>query len=90
MNTTTIQHGLPALKSSSLPQENILLTSGLSFLIISINPKDIRSVKDKSRRPKRVRKPKWPYELVKIVKELQRPYSRWETGSCDTYSRAGI
>jgi transposase InsO family protein len=41
------------------------------------DPKDIRSVKDKSRRPKRVRKHRWSYELVIAVKGLRQLYPRW-------------
>ncbi len=41
------------------------------------DPKDLRSLKDKSRRPKRVRKPRWTYELIKAVKELRQIYPRW-------------
>ena len=41
------------------------------------DPKDIRSVKDKSRRPKRVRNHKWSYELIEAVKELRQLYPRW-------------
>jgi len=41
------------------------------------DPKDIRSVKDKSRRPKRVRKPRWSYELIIAVKGLRQLYPRW-------------
>src|SRR5246500_1944233 len=41
------------------------------------DPKDIRSVKDKSRRPKRVHKPRWSYELIEAVKGLRQLYPRW-------------
>jgi transposase InsO family protein len=41
------------------------------------DPKDIRSIKDKSRRPKRVRKPRWSYELIIAVKGLRQLYPRW-------------
>jgi transposase len=35
------------------------------------DPKDIRSVKDKSRRPR------WSYELIEAVKGLRQLYPRW-------------
>lgn len=41
------------------------------------DPKDIRSIKDKSRRPKRVRKPRWSYELIEALKGLRQLYPRW-------------
>lgn len=40
-------------------------------------PKDLRSLRDKSRRPKRLRQPKWSYELIKAVRELRQRYPRW-------------
>ena len=40
-------------------------------------PKDLRSLRDKSRRPKRLRKPKWSYELIIAVKGLRQLYPRW-------------
>lgn len=41
------------------------------------DPKDMRSIKDKSRRPRRVPKPRWSYELAMAVKELRELYPRW-------------
>lgn len=41
------------------------------------DPKDLASLKDMSRRPKRLRKPKWQYELIMAVKELRRQYPMW-------------
>jgi transposase len=40
-------------------------------------PKDLRSLRDKSRRPKRLRKPRWSYELIIAVKGLRQLYPRW-------------
>ncbi len=41
------------------------------------DPKDLASLKEESRRPRRVRKPLWSRELVKTVKELRKQYPRW-------------
>jgi len=41
------------------------------------NPKDLTSVKDRSRRPYSIRKPKWSYELIGAVKALREQYPRW-------------
>lgn len=41
------------------------------------DPKDFISLKDKSKRPKNLRKPKWSYELIIAVKELRKKYPRW-------------
>jgi len=41
------------------------------------NPKDMNSLKEKSRRPHHVRKHKWPWELVRAVKDLRIQYPRW-------------
>lgn len=41
------------------------------------DPMDITTLKDKSRRPKKLRKPKWPHELIIAVKELRQQYPRW-------------
>lgn len=38
---------------------------------------DMSSLKDKSRRPHRVRKPQWPRELVQAVRNLRTKYPRW-------------
>jgi transposase len=39
--------------------------------------KDLTSLKEQSRRPRRVRKPLWSSELVRVVKELREGYPRW-------------
>jgi len=39
--------------------------------------KDLTSLKEESRRPRRVRKPLWSRELIGAVKELREEYSRW-------------
>lgn len=39
--------------------------------------KDQSSLKEQSRRPRRVRKPLWSRELVRAVKELREEYPRW-------------
>ncbi len=41
------------------------------------DPKDWTSLKEESRRPRRVRKPLWSRELVGAVKELREEYPRW-------------
>jgi transposase InsO family protein len=41
------------------------------------DPKDLSSLREGSRRPRRVRKPLWSRELVRAVKELREEYSRW-------------
>jgi putative transposase len=41
------------------------------------DPKDLTSLKEQSRRPRRVRKPLWSRELVQAVKELRGEYPRW-------------
>jgi transposase len=41
------------------------------------NPKDLNSLRHRSRRPRRVRKPKWSRELIDLVKELRSQYPRW-------------
>lgn len=41
------------------------------------DPKDLNSLKEQSRRPRRVRRPLWSRELVKAVKELRQEYPRW-------------
>jgi putative transposase len=41
------------------------------------DPKDLSSLREDSRRPRRVRKPLWPRELVRAVKELREQYPRW-------------
>jgi putative transposase len=41
------------------------------------DPKDLTSLKEQSRRPRRVRKPLWLRELVWAVKELREEYPRW-------------
>jgi putative transposase len=41
------------------------------------DPKDLSSLREGSRRPRRVRKPLWSRELVRAVKALREEYSRW-------------
>ena len=41
------------------------------------NTKDLSSVKEQSRRPKRVRNAQWSYELINAVKQLRQQYPRW-------------
>jgi transposase InsO family protein len=41
------------------------------------DPKDLTSLREQSRRPRRVRKPMWSVELVRAVKKLREEYSRW-------------
>ncbi len=43
------------------------------------DPKDLTSLKEQSRRPRRVRKPLWSRELIAAVKALREEYSRWGT-----------
>ena len=40
------------------------------------DPKDLTSLREESRRPRRVRKPLWSRELVKAVKALREEYPR--------------
>jgi transposase InsO family protein len=39
--------------------------------------KDLSSLREQSRRPKRLRKPKWSFELLKEVRQLRQQYPRW-------------
>jgi putative transposase len=41
------------------------------------DPKDLCSVKERSRRPRHVRKPEWSQELAQAVKNLREQYPRW-------------
>jgi putative transposase len=41
------------------------------------DPKDLSSLREESRRPRRVRKPLWSRELVEAVKALREAYPRW-------------
>ena len=41
------------------------------------DPNDLRSLRNKSTRPKRLRKPMWTYELIVQVRDLRRQYPRW-------------
>ena len=41
------------------------------------DPKDLTSLREESRRPRRVRKPLWSRELVEAVKALREEYPRW-------------
>lgn len=43
----------------------------------SVDLKDPNTLKEKSRRPKRVRKPCWTHEQVCAVRELRNKYPRW-------------
>ena len=40
-------------------------------------PKDLTSLREESRRPRRVRKPLWSRDLVQVVKALREEYPRW-------------
>lgn len=41
------------------------------------DPGNLRSLEDRSRRPRNVRRPKWSVELVEAVKELREQFPRW-------------
>jgi len=41
------------------------------------DPYNLKSLEDKSRRPKNIRRPKWSVELVERVRELREEYPRW-------------
>lgn len=41
------------------------------------DPKDLSSLKEQSRRPKRLRKPLWEFKLIMAIKELRKNYPRW-------------
>jgi len=41
------------------------------------DPKDLASLKDRSRRPRGLRKPQWSYELIMAVKRLRTQYPKW-------------
>ena len=41
------------------------------------DPHDLTSLREGSRRPRRVRRPVWSYELVMAVKEIREQYPRW-------------
>jgi putative transposase len=41
------------------------------------DPKDLISLREESRRPRRVRKPLWSWELAQAVKALREEYPRW-------------
>jgi len=41
------------------------------------DPRNLRSLEDRSRRPKRIRKPAWSVELIERVRELREEYPRW-------------
>lgn len=41
------------------------------------DPKDLSSLKEISKRPRRFRKPRWSYELIIAVKRLRQLYPRW-------------
>lgn len=45
--------------------------------IQQFDPKDLCSLKEQSRRPKRLRKARWDYKLIMAIKELRKQYSRW-------------
>ena len=45
--------------------------------IKGFDPKDPCSVKERSRRPHRVRKPQWSWKLGEAVRELREQYPRW-------------
>lgn len=41
------------------------------------NPQDLSSLKERSRRPHRLRKPRWSTELIQAVQHLRETYPRW-------------
>lgn len=41
------------------------------------DPQDLTSIRDKSRRPKSLRKPLWTNDLLQAVKRLRQQYPRW-------------
>jgi putative transposase len=41
------------------------------------DPQDLTSLREESRRPRRVRRPVWSYELVMAVKQVREQYPRW-------------
>lgn len=41
------------------------------------DPKDLTTLEDRSRRPRRVRRREWPWQLVEAVRELRERYPRW-------------
>lgn len=45
--------------------------------ISRFNPEDLNSLKDRSRRPKNIRKPLWSLALIKAVKSFRMKYPRW-------------
>ena len=45
--------------------------------IKQFDPKDLCSLKEQSRRPKRLRKPRWDYKLIMALKKLREQYPRW-------------
>jgi putative transposase len=45
--------------------------------IKQFDPKDLCSLKEQSRRPKRLRKARWDYKLIMAIKELRKEYPRW-------------
>lgn len=45
--------------------------------IKQFDQKDLSSLKEHSRRPKRLRKPLWDFKLIMAIKELRKHYPRW-------------
>jgi len=41
------------------------------------DPNDLNSLRNKSRRPRHLRKPMWTYDFIQKVKELRGQYPRW-------------
>jgi len=41
------------------------------------DPRDLNSLKERSRRPHRLRSPKWPPFLIEAVERLRGKYPRW-------------
>jgi putative transposase len=41
------------------------------------DPKDLTSLREESRRPRRVRRPLWSRELVQAIRDLREEYPRW-------------
>jgi transposase len=42
--------------------------------IQQFDPKDLCSLKEQSRRPKRLRQPRWDYKLIMAIKKLREQY----------------
>jgi transposase len=81
------QKELDRLRAINLCQETrdvglVCRTFGISRATLyrwlnSFDPKDLASLKEKSHRPKTLRKPTWSLELMMAVKRLRHLYPRW-------------